>query len=286
MKINSKKGDKRAPYIGVCDVYDPEEARVMVDELRGYRTNPSRKLMVGVMAHPLSLDPNKGQGIPECDDVRKVFPVRTSLASAFSDEPDVLNTIHYADLYGPNAGKNLYDNLKSCVQYGGKNLHAIQLDVAWPDIHELARFKQNHSLDIVLQVGSKAMEKADYDPRRVVEKLREYGESINYALFDLSMGKGKLMEANKMLPFLREVQRDLPHLNLSVAGGLGPESARELLEPIAREFPDISIDAQGNLKRKDTPKDALGHLVSIYAADLDRSLGYIRKSCAVLDRRQ
>lgn len=273
----------RESYIGVSDVYNPEDARAMADELRAHRTDLTRKLMVGVMAHPLSLDPNKGKGIPVCEEVRKVFPERERLASAFIADPDVMPTIHYADLYGPNAGQNVYKNLEACVEYGGPNLQAIQLDVTWPDARELARFKEAHSHAIVLQVGKKAMQAANNDPQQVVEKLHEYGNSIDYVLFDASMGRGKSMEQNELFPLLRAVQKQLPYLSLAVAGGLGPGSVRELLEPIAREFPNISIDAQGLLKRPDSPRDDLGHFVSTYGADLDRSRKYIQESCEVLD---
>lgn len=270
-------------YCGVCDVYIPEEARAMADELRRNRKNPDRKIMIGVMAHPLSLHPDIGQGDPECDGVREVFPAREELAGGFTDDPDVLNTIHYADLYGPNPGQNLFENLELCVKYGGENLHAIQLDLTWPIPDELTKFKErNPHIILILQVGKFALQEIASDPEEVVIRLRKYGDSIDHILLDMSMGTGKSMETTVLLPVLRLIREQLPDLGLAVAGGLGPESV-DLLKSIAKEFPDISIDAQGNIKSMDAPRDDLGHLLSTHPADLQRSNEYIQKSCAMLD---
>lgn len=279
----------RERYSGVCDVLSPEEARAMADELRRNRKDPNRKVMIGVMTHPIVLDPDLP--IPEKvrEEVTKEFPTPEEMAGGFTDDPDVLNTIHYADLYGPNGpwkaneSPNIFKNLELCVRYGGKNLHAIQLDVTWPDVDEIDRFKTAHpDLKIILQLGKFAFEEADNDPQRVVDLLDQYGDSIDYALVDMSMGKGKEMEAGGLLPILRLIQKELPGLGLATAGGLGPDSI-DLLEPIAREFPGISIDAQGRLKPTNAPVDAAGHMISTVPADLGRSIDYIRKSCAMLD---
>ena len=61
------------------------------------------------------------------EELNKVIPRRSTIANGFVDHPSVLNTIHYADLYGPGgprgAGKapKVLRNLKLCVKYGGKN---------------------------------------------------------------------------------------------------------------------------------------------------------------------
>ena len=270
-------------YFGVCDVYSPEEARAMAEELRKERKSENRKVMIGVMTHPLVLHPERGAGIPECDGVREVFPVRENIAGGFTDDPDVLNTVHYADLYGPRKGQDLFNNLKLAAEYGGENMHAIQLDVTWPNLDEMRKFKDAYpQVKIILQLGKFSFKEAGNDPQKVVDRLREYGDTIDFALLDMSMGKGQAMETEGILPMLRLIKKELPNLGLAVAGGLGPDSI-DLLEPIAKEFPGISFDAQGNLKPIGSPKDTLGHLVSTIPADLGRSNDYIQKSCEMLD---
>lgn len=276
-------------YIGVCDVYSPDEARAMADELRSERKNPNRKVMIGVMTHRFVLDLDID--IPE--DLRKdfseIFPSREEMSGGFTDDPDVFNTVHYADLYGPDGPRkggeapDVLKNLELVVQYGGEHMHAIQLDLTWPKPEELKQFRERHpDIYIILQVGKFALEEAGQDMQEVVNRLREYGDAVDFALLDTSMGKGKGMDAAELLPLLRMIREQLPDLGMAVAGGMGPDSMG-VLEPISREFPDISIDSQGNLKHKDAPRDNMGHLVSTYPADLDRSKEYIHKSCAMLD---
>lgn len=278
---DSELTEARERYSGVCDVYSPEEARAMADELRESRKNPNRKVMIGVMTHPLVLNPE----MDDPEEVRPVFPAREVLAEGFTDDPDVLNTIHYADLYGPKKGQNIFNNLELAVKYGGEHLHAIQLDVTWPEPNEIKRFKEkNPNIIIILQVGKFAIKDVEGDPQKVADRLREYGDSIDHVLLDMSMGKGKGMEAGGLLPLLRVIQKELPDLGLAVAGGLGPESVDDL-KFIASEFPGVSIDAQGNVKKEDAPRDKLGHMLSTHPADPGRSKEYIRKSCAMLDNR-
>jgi|GEM_PF-710709 len=275
-------------YTGVCDVIRPEVARAMASELRERRGYPFRRIMIGVMTHPIVLD----HDIPVPEKVRQeiseTFPTREEIAGGFTDDPDVLNTIHYADLYGPNGPWKAQETpvfkfLELCVNYGGENLHAIQLDVTWPNADEIREFKNKHpDILIILQIGKFAFKESDNDPQKVVDRLREYGDSIDYALLDMSMGKGEKMDSDRLLSLLRSVQDELPDLGLAVAGGLGPDSM-DLLKPIADEFPGISIDAQGGLKPEDAQRDSSGHYVATTPADLEQSLAYIRRACAMLD---
>ncbi len=280
---------ERDRYFGVCDVISPEQARAMADELRLNRKNPDRKIMIGVMTHPIVLDPDLPVPKKVREEVSKEFPTTEEIAGGFTDDPDVLNTIHYADLYGPNGpwkaeeSPDILKNLELCVQYGGENLHAIQLDVTWPDSNELKKFKEKYpNIVIVLQIGKFAINAVNSEPEEVVNRLREYEESIDFALLDMSMGMGKDMEAGGLLPLLRLIHTELPYLGLAVAGGLGPNSM-DLLEPIAKEFPGIAIDAQGRLKPADAPRDSSGHIISTLPADLEMSKEYIQKSCTMLD---
>ncbi|MBI2064827.1 MAG: hypothetical protein HYT62_02095 [Candidatus Yanofskybacteria bacterium] len=266
-------------YAGVCDVISPEQARAMAEELRRNRKNPDRKVMIGVMTGHFALRPDKD----DPGEQRSVFPSREEISLGFTDDPDVLNTVHFADLYRPREAQTLLDDLELIVEYGGEHLHAIQLDVTWPDPDEIDKFKEAHpELKIILQIGQTALNEAGKDPQKVVELLDRYGDSIDFVLLDMSMGKGKNMESEGLLPLLRLIQKELPGLGLAVAGGLGPDSM-EPLEPVAKEFPGISIDAQGRLKPPGAKADSLGHIISTTPANLDRSNDYIRKSCAMLD---
>jgi hypothetical protein len=266
-------------YVGVCDVLSPEAAHVMADTIREHRKDPNRKVMIGVMAGHFTMRPEAEYG----EGQRAVFPRKEELANGFIDDPDVFNTIHFADLYRPKEVQTLFEDLELVVDAGGEYLHAIQLDVTWPDIDDIDRFKDKYpDIAVVLQLGKSAFEMVDHEPQKMVDELDKYGDSIDYVLLDLSMGKGKAMEADALLASLRLIRQELPGLGLAVAGGLGPDSIH-LLEPVAREFPDVSIDAQGRLKHADAPVDENGHMVSTIDADPERADRYISGACKILD---
>ena len=266
-------------YVGICDVLDPNEARAMADELREHRNDENRKVMIGVMAGHFTLRPDAEWG----EGQRAVFPTREEMANGFTDDPDVFNTVHFADLYRPREKQTLFEDLELVVEYSGDHLHAIQLDVTWPEVDDIDRFKDKHrDIAVVLQLGEAAFDMVEHDPQKMVDELDKYGDSIDYVLLDLSMGKGRAMQAEELMGALQLIRQELPGLGMAVAGGLGPESVH-LLEPITKEFPDISIDAQGRLKPTDAPLDDRGHITSKVPADLERSITYIRQSCAILD---
>lgn len=284
-------------YSGVCDVIKPEDARAMADTLRESRKDPNRKLMIGVMATRYSLNHEDGDDCPNRDEI----------ANAFTDDPDVLNTVHYADFYNFQDGRrpwkggeapNVLENLELCVQYGGEHLHAIQLDLTWPKPEEIKEFRQRHpNISIILQVGKYAMDEVENDPQDVADKLREYDDSIDYALLDLSMGKRRKMteiDIINLQRLLNIIQYELPDLGLSVAGGLSPNlesetsSAEQVdemyaLRKIAKDHPYISIDAEGGLKPKDAPRGPTGHVDATTPADPTMSNEYLRQASAILD---
>jgi hypothetical protein len=284
-------------YSGVCDVIKPEDARAMADTLRGSRKDPNRKLMIGVMASRYSLNHDDGDDMPDRDEIAK----------AFTDDPDVMNTIHYADFYnfqdgrrpwGAGEAPDVLENLELCVKYGGEHLQAIQLDLTWPKSEEIKEFKRRHpNISIILQVGKFALDEVENDPQDVTDKLREYGDSIDYALLDLSLGKGRRMtelDIINLQKFLNMIQYELPDLGLAVAGGLGPnlESSDTLeqsidqnyaLRIIARDHPYISIDAQGGVKPADAPRGPTGHFNANTPADISMSNEYLRQTSAIVD---
>jgi hypothetical protein len=87
----------------------------------------------------------------------------------------------------------------------------------------------------------------DEEPRFLVEKLRDYEGVIQRVLLDRSMGKGLPMNAEDLLLFIRVIKEAFPQMGISIAGGLGPNTVH-LAAPLLKEFPDLSIDAQGKLR--------------------------------------
>lgn len=228
------------PYIGITDFMTAQQVDDTLHWMNVNRVESPipRALGVGVMMSYKTLNGIKTQW-------SEAFPKKQDVASIFIKHPKAYNVLHYADM----EGIDLLTNLEQARFFGGSNLHAMQLDMVWPDSREVYRFKQsNRDIDLILQIGTKAFELVGNDPEKFLMKLDEYGESLEAVLLDKSMGKGLGMDAQALLPFVRAItDRFGNNIRIVVAGGLGPNSI-DLVEPIAREFPLISIDAQGRLR--------------------------------------
>jgi hypothetical protein len=109
--------------------------------------------------------------------------------------------------------------------------------------------------------------------------MATYKSLPSAVLLDRSMGKGKGMDAEVLLKFAHAWQKTYPGSQtmgpeLIVAGGLGP-STMNLLEPIVRVFPDVSIDAQGRLRPSGDALDPI---------DWDMAEDYLRAALELIGR--
>lgn len=227
------------PYIGITDFtqfYQVEETRYLFDNWHDRRC-PPRRLHVGVMMSRKTL-----LGIPTR--WSNALPPKETIASIFRS-PDTMNCLHYADY----DMVDLSANLKKAIEWGGGGINAIQLDMAWPDLTaiEEAVLRSGKELEVILQVGSRAIEAVGSDPEKVARKVERYAHFVDFVLLDKSSGKGVPMDAEALAPFVRTLKQACPNLGIAVAGGLGPDTLK-LVRPLVVEFPDLSIDAQGKLR--------------------------------------
>lgn len=226
------------PYIGITDFTSTEQVRTMRAVFqKHFSTSSKRKLHIGVMISHKTLN-----GIPTI--WSEAFPPKDKIADIFAFD-DVYNCLHYVD-YIHNSD---FKDFARAIGYGGINIHAIQLDMIWPDPGQVANgvHTSRKNIEVILQVGNKAIEEAHNDPTEVVQRLEDYEKVIHRVLLDKSMGRGHSMDAIGLLPFVRAIKERFPDMGLVVAGGLSPDSIN-LVGPLAKEFPDISIDAQGKLR--------------------------------------
>ncbi len=235
------------PYIGICD-FETSEQIMHFSKMMSARSSllSDRLMMAGVMISRKTLN-----GIPS--KWAAVWPPKEKLCDIFARHHRALNCLHYADF----DGKDVLVNLILACTFGGPNLDALQIDMIWPDREALWDFRDIRSdLKIVLQVNSRAMALQDDDPEKVALLIEQYSPAINYVLLDKSMGRGRGMDAGALLPYCRAIRTCTPEIGLAVAGGLGPDSLH-LLGPIIEEFPDVSIDAQGQLRKSGSSLDPI-----------------------------
>jgi hypothetical protein len=246
-------------YIGITDFSNLKEVQ---DTLRFFvldRRSIDYWLHVGVMCSHKTINEQPSAW-------SQIWPDKSQLCRIFSisgteTHTPIMNCLHYADK--PSDGHvrshdELFRSLLKAVGYAGPYMDALQLDMVWPDPIAIDTLKRihRHPFKVILQIDSMAFDMVDNNPTRLVERLCEYNGVIDYVLLDKSAGKGKGMDAEFLIPFLHQIRNDLPHLCLSVAGGLGPDTI-EIARPIVEEFPSISIDAQGRLRPSGDASDPI-----------------------------
>jgi hypothetical protein len=236
------------PYVGITDFtqFNQVEDMSHVFDVSHDRQCPWRRLHVGVMMSRKTL-----QGIPTR--WSNALPPKETIAGIFG-LPEAMNCLHYADY----DMVDLSANLKKAIEWGGSGINAIQLDMVWPDLTaiEEAVLRSGKKLEVILQVGSRAIEEAGDDPEKVARRVEYYAHFVDFVLLDKSSGKGVPMEAEKLAPFVRTLKQACPNLGIAVAGGLGPTTLN-LVRPLVAEFPDLSIDAQGKLRPSGSALDPI-----------------------------
>lgn len=233
-------------YIGFTGITDSEDLiKVLTTSVP---RNATHYVMVGVLASDKTLrgEQNKWPGR---------YPVREKLASVFVGHERAINLIH---LHTESATTQLLRNMEIVHELGvfsfgsDSQLCGFQLNVRWPEIRILERYRkmfdsETRRMVIVLQVGNGAMEEVGWDVVKMAERVKEYGNLIDYVLVDPSGGRGIKFNPNLIAPCLRAIKEKCrQELRAVVAGGLGPETFN-LVEPMLEEFPGISIDAEGKL---------------------------------------
>jgi phosphoribosylanthranilate isomerase len=130
--------------------------------------------------------------------------------------------------------------------------------MSWPDPTQIKRgvCASQKRIEVILRIGSDALEAVGNDPDATVEQLADYEGAIQRILLDKSMGRGVGMKSDEFRPFIRAIKEAYPMLGIGIAGGLGPETTY-LAEPLMREFPDLSRDAQGRLRPSGSALDPI-----------------------------
>ena len=232
-------GQNKKPisYVGITGICAPEQSAALVSIAAGMR----RRLMIGVLVSDASME-----GQP--DRWPRRYPPPASAADIFSDHPAAFNVVHY-NTHDPST---LARQLTEIVRLVGSRLHGFQLNMAWPAPRQLALFREEcPGVQIIIQLNREAFDIIAGLPDGVSGKLRrEYGGLYDHALLDLSAGHGEMLEPVWAADQLRRLYGADLDAGLGVAGGLCAESL-PMIEPLIREFPDLSIDAEGRLRDED-----------------------------------
>ncbi len=234
-------------YIGITGFQTNTEVRKMLTVFAKHiPVGSKRRLHVGVMTSYKIINdlPTK---------FADAYAPKNRTASIFVKHPLLFNVLHYVDYHGIE----VLDNLLKATKVAGKNVEALQLDMVWPHPRTIRAYrKQYPHVQIILQVGRKSFEMIGNSPYRLVKKCAEYDGAIDFVLLDKSMGEGLHMDAETLLTYVIPISTIMPSLGIVVAGGLGPDTVN-LVEPIVKVVPEVSIDAEGKLRPSGSTMDPI-----------------------------
>src|SRR3989344_1182818 len=201
----------RLSYIGICDFPNKEQslksAQLFQHLCETYGVM-DRKLMIGVM---MSFKTMTGEQSKWTD----IFPKKENVADIFIDHPAAFNTLHFADYDCRTSTVHLVE----AAEWGGPNLHAIQLDMIWPPNVIVKGFRRKFpNIQVVLQINAHALREVEDRPEVLVEWLKRYEGILDYVLLDKSHGRGVGMNTEVLLPFALAIAEYLPWLGISGAG--------------------------------------------------------------------
>jgi phosphoribosylanthranilate isomerase len=236
------------PYIGITDFTNYSQVEAMLEVFEKHKApEQERVLHIGVMMSYKTLNdlPSRWSD---------VFPPKESIRNIFSSD-EVYNCLHYADY---DNHPELANSLVKAIGYGGVGLDALQLDMVWPSAHDIRKAVHisRKKIEVILQVSARAMDMVGDDPNSLILRLVDYEGIVDRVLLDMSGGKGIALDSNYLLGYAKRITKALPEMGIVFAGGLGPNTIH-LAEPILREFPDASLDAQSKLRPSGSAKDSI-----------------------------
>ncbi|MBU6370684.1 MAG: hypothetical protein KGH93_01430 [Patescibacteria group bacterium] len=235
------------PYIGITGFMLKREVDACLEV---FPENEKCLLMVGVLASWKTVR-----------NIRNKYPNRYpdmhGISDIFPDSAHTLNLIHY----NTDDPETLDQQLTVLEHsWGGEHLHGFQLNIPWPDPGSIEKYVKGHIErrgrlpSIVLQVGGYAFTMIGNSPKRLAEKIGEYDILVDTVLLDPSGGKGQLLDVDRMRGHLEALSAKNMQIGLGIAGGLSAETL-DAVALLAKEFPRLSIDAEGRLRNKDDGLD-------------------------------
>jgi len=150
--------------------------------------------------------------------------------------PWMIPMLHY---YAPS------DNLFAdtiCRIADTTTMRAVQLNVAWPRLSEVAKLRRE-GITTTFQLASDMIATPDLSTR-----ISEYAPFVDYALLDMSSGKGVSFDESQSEDLLQMLHSSLPNVQLGIAGGLDASCVFDRVSALrARTGLELCVDAQKRL---------------------------------------
>ncbi len=247
-----------------------EETHVICREFlrAGYTMEESHIPMLGFLASYKTL---QGEPTPN----RRYFLIGELSGLLDATDRRVFTMIHY----NSKEIETLADQVAELFNgiYEADLCRAIQLNIVWPDITQVAQIKRQHpEMDIVFQASHKAME--GKTPTQIAEGVKAYGDLLRYVLIDPSGGRGIPFDLDSSLAIYAELRERCPNLIIGFAGGFSGENVGKRVQDILQQVDTdtFCIDAEGGLRDKVT--EAYGDDL----LNINKVRGYLQEASFVL----
>ncbi|MEA3329987.1 MAG: hypothetical protein U9Q06_04560 [Nanoarchaeota archaeon] len=258
------------PYIGITGPVNVQETKDICKEFSeaGYSMESPHIPMLGFLVSYKTLNGQTTQN--------RRYPPANSLPELLrATDGQVLTMVHYNSKETdtlPNQVAEIFNGV-----YENGLCRAIQLNIVWPNISQVARIKEQHpEMQVVFQASHKAM--GGKTPNQIAKGVKNYGNSISYVLIDPSGGRGVPFDLESSVAIYSELREQCPDLTIGFAGGFTGENVAPRLRKILKQIEEdkFCIDAEGGLRDKVT---------SAYGDDLlniEKVRGYLQSASSVL----
>ncbi len=235
-----KDNKENKTYIGITGFMDRDEVGIALELMPKYS---KKLLMVGVLVNDKTI---------QCLDTRGGrHPSVKNIKNIFVYHPSVLNMIHY---YTKDTD-TLCEQLIKLTELSGPNLHGFQFNMIWPPIDEIKKYRSKYpNYTTVLTIDGRALNQIENSNIFLLSKISEYKGLIDYILLDKSCGYGIPLDVEFMRNYIN-ILRTIDFVadsstKIVIAGGLNAKMLGTI-EQLIKDFPDLSIDAENNLRNQD-----------------------------------
>ncbi|MDO8493490.1 MAG: hypothetical protein Q7S19_03040 [bacterium] len=258
------KKEKPKPYYGISCLHDRKQMQDILTYVKAKKIT-GRRIMAGTHMSSASFrgfEVEHPKRTLRLDEVRSIY---SSIERPKQRGPDrdwfdanVFRVVQF-NSEGPAVidAELLLVNQMIHIPDGGREVNVIdqfvegfQINHALPNPDKLRWFRDKQmwrNMQIILQLGELAMEETGNDPEGLAVLVESYGDAIDYVLWDGSEDHQAVFDAEFARPYLRAIREHCPDLGIAVSGNLGPNSMR-LVDPLRAEFPDLSVDAESELR--------------------------------------
>jgi len=234
------------PYVGITGPVSIKETKDICKEFSkaGYSIYSQHLPMLGFLVSYKTLNGQPTQN-------RRYPPVNIIQDLLQATDRQVLTMIHYNSKETDELSHQVAQIFDGIYEDG--LCRAIQLNIVWPEINQIARIKEQYpEMQVVFQASHKTME--NKAPTQIVQGIKGYRDLIDYVLIDPSGGRGIPFDLDYSIAIYLELREQCPNLTVGFAGGFTGENVAPKLEKIEEQIRgnDFCIDAEGGLRDKVT----------------------------------